>query len=175
MKKSLLGVLVIGLIAQGAIASTGFAQDAKGLKIGYVDLNRALNEVEEGKQAKANLEADGKAKQQKLEIKQKELKAQKEAYDKQRPILSDEARREKEGNLQKSFVELQKLSQDFEKEFASKEGELTKPIAEKLKIVVADIAKNGGYAVVLPKDIVLYGAGGTDLTDEVVKRYNAKK
>lgn len=169
-KKIVYAALVAMLIACGV----GQAEEAKAnVKVGYVDLNRALNEVAEGKKAKASLEADGKAKQQKLEIKQKELRSLKEELDKQRLILSEEARRDKEGKLQQGLVELQRMSAEFERDFSSKETELTKPIGDKLKQVIAELGKTGGYNVILPKEMILYSPEGTDLTDEVIKRYNS--
>ena len=170
MKSMVVASMLVTLFAAGRVgADEGAAQ-----KIGYVDMNRALNEVEEGKKAKADLEADGKAKKQKLEIKQGELKTLKAELDKQRLILSADALNKKEAELQGKFMELQKMNADFEQEFSQKEAELTKPIADKLKKIVADLGASGGYAAVLPKEVMLYGLAGNELTDEVIRRYNKK-
>ena len=102
-------VAVIGLvtIAEAKKKSTSSASIGSS-KIGYVDLNRALNEVNEGKRAKAKLEADGKAKKQKLEILQNDLKKLKDELEKKRLILSAQALKDKEMVFQQKFVELQK-------------------------------------------------------------------
>lgn len=144
-------------------------------KFGYVDLNRALNTVNEGRRAKSQLEADGKAKKQKLEILQNELKKMKEDLDKQRLILSAEAMREKEMKFQQKFLELQKKSVDFEKDFAEKEVSFIKPISEKLKRVITSMGKKEGYTMIIPKEMALYSPPGTDLTDKIIAAYNKAK
>ena len=149
--------------------------NAESSVIGYVDLNRALNEVNEGKKAKAKLEKDGKAKKQKLEIKQKELRSATEAFEKQRLILSADVLRKKEMELQKQYLEMQKMTVAFEREFAQKEAEFTQPIAEKLKRIIAEIGNKEGFAAILPKEMMLYAPDGTDLTEKVISKYNKAK
>lgn len=170
MKNMVLVGVVISLFACGRVG----AAEAGMPKIGYVDMNRALNEVEEGRKAKADLEADGKAKKQKLEIKQNELKTLKADIDKQRLILSAEALGKKEMEFQQKFMELQKMGADFEQAFAEKEAALTKPIGDKLKKIIAELGSSDSYAAILPKEVMLYGLAGNDLTDEVIRRYNKK-
>ena len=98
----------------GALAKDASAETGSTVKIGYVDMMRALNEVNEGKTAKAKLEADGKAKKKKLEIMQAELKKMKEDLDKQSLILSKEALAEKQAKFQQKFVDLQRTTMEFE-------------------------------------------------------------
>jgi len=144
-------------------------------KMGYVDLNRALNDVNEGKTAKTKLEADGRAKKQKLEILQNDHKKMKEDLDKQRLILSAEALREKEMKFQQKFVELQKTTVDFEKDFAEKEASYIRPISEKLQRVIGNIGRKEGYSMIVPKEMALYSPPGTDLTDRVIAAFNKTK
>lgn len=182
MKKSIC-VGVVAVILAAAVSSVSFAGKTEtgadavsgGSKVGFVDLNRALNEVNEGKKAKAQLEADGKAKKAKLEIMQNELKKMKEDLDKQRPVLSADVLKQKEGTLQQKFMELQKMSMDFEKEFADKENNYIKPISDKLQKIVQDIGAKEGYMMIVPREMALYSLPGTDLTEKVVSAYNSSK
>ncbi len=159
---------VVSGLARPASAETGSS-----VKIGYVDMQRALNDVNEGKAAKAKLEADGNAKKKKLEIMQNELKAMKEDLDKQRLILSKEALAEKEAKFQQKFIELQKTSMDFEKEFAEKEMSFIKPIGEKLQSVIQKMGSDEGYTMIVP--VAVYAGPGIDLTDKVIATYNKSK
>lgn len=151
------------------------ASATEGGRFGYVDLNRCLNEVNEGKTAKAQLEADGKAKKQKLEIMQSELKKMKEDLDKQKLILSKDAMQEKEQQFQQKFFELQKTSAEFEKEFADKETNFIKPISDKLQKVVQQFGQTNGYIMIVPREMALYSLPGTDLTDKIIAMYNGSK
>ncbi|HYQ80762.1 MAG TPA: OmpH family outer membrane protein, partial [Anaeromyxobacteraceae bacterium] len=64
------------------------ATRAADLKIGYVDLRRAVGEVEDGKAAKAQLKKDFDQKQKSLDDMQNELKKMKEELDKQAVVMS---------------------------------------------------------------------------------------
>jgi len=155
------------------LAGSASAETGSSVKIGYVDMQRALHEVKEGKAAKAKLEADGNAKKKKLEIMQNELKSMKEDLDKQRLILSREALAEKEAKFQQKFVELQRTSLEFEKEFAEKEMSFIQPISQKLQRVIQKIGSEGGYTMIVP--VAVYSGPGVDLTDKVIASYDKTK
>ncbi len=171
MKRFALAVAVVVAVAGGAKVASAADQPASG-KFGYVDLNRALNEVTEGKSAKAKLEADGKAKKQKLEIMQADLKKMKEDLDKQRLILSADAMKQKEGEFQQKFLELQKTSMDFEKSFSEAESTAIKPIGDRIQKVIQQIGAAEGFTLIVPREMALYSPTGTDLTDRVIATYN---
>ncbi len=174
----MMAVLAFGVVAVKAVqaAEKGEAAAASGgAKLGYVDMNRALNEVAEGKAAKAKLEADGKAKKAKLEIMQNELKAMKEDLDKQKMILSKEALAQKEQAFQQKFFELQKTSAEFEKQFAEAEATAIRPIGEKLQRVIQQVGSSQGFALIVPREMALYSLPGTDLTEKVIAAYNTSK
>ena len=122
------GVFALAIVL-GAVTKGAFAATTGSAKIGYVDMNRALNEVNEGKTAKAKLEAEGKAMKKKLEMMQGELKKMKGDLDKQRMILSKEALAEKEAKFQQKFIELQRKTMEFEQGFAKKEQDFIAPIS----------------------------------------------
>src|SRR5262245_28424487 len=78
---------------------------AADLKLGYVDLQRALNEVDEGKTAKASLKREFDQKQKLLDEKQEELKRMKADLDKQSVVMAEDAKKEKQGELDRKFIE----------------------------------------------------------------------
>jgi outer membrane protein len=62
-------------------------------------------------------------------------------------------------------------------EIQKKENDLTMPIIKKLREVIEDIAKDGGYTMIFEKSqqSVLWAQKDADLTDAVVKAYEKKK
>src|SRR5688572_31564274 len=77
-----------------AVASTlGYAPRSAAAegKMAFVDLQRALEETEDGKKAKAKLKSDFDRKQKELDEKQEELKKMKEALDKKASLMKPEA------------------------------------------------------------------------------------
>lgn len=145
-------------------------------KFGYVDLQRALNEVEEGKNAKAKLKKEFDGKQATLDQKQDELKKLKAEFDKQSLVLAEDKKRAKQEELQQKFFELQGLYAKLQKELTAQEAELTQDIFKKMGVIIAEIAEREGFTVVLEKNDggVLYAPPANDLTNELIRRYNDK-
>jgi outer membrane protein len=161
----------VGLLSL-LVASPVFAED---LKIGYVNLQKALNQVDEGKQAKQKLKKQFKSKQQKLNQKQKEVKKLREELKSQSMALSKEARRKKKRKLRRKMQELQRLYMGAQRELTKKEASATKEIFDKMRDIVEKIAEEKNYDMVLEKNkgSVLFAKDAMDLTDELVKRYNS--
>ncbi len=76
--------------------SAAFAED---IKVGYVDMQRALNETEDGRKAKEKLKKDFDQKQKELDEQQARLKKEIEDLDKKRTLLPADKVREKEAEL----------------------------------------------------------------------------
>src|ERR1700704_5413020 len=88
-----------------AVLAAARSAYAQAMKIGYVDVQRAVQEVEEGKAARSRLQAELQQKRADLDKKRADLEKMKTDYDKQAPVLSDEAKRQRQEQLQKAFVE----------------------------------------------------------------------
>lgn len=153
----------------------GFAQEAT--KMAYVDLQKALNEVADGKSAKEKLKKEFDAKQKQLDKKQEDVKKLKEDLEAQAMMLSEDARRERAMDLQKKMYELQQLYIQLQGDLSKKEAEATKKIFEKMGKIIEDLGKEKGYDMILERSesSILYAKPGLDLTDELVRRYNSKK
>src|SRR5512138_1446803 len=76
-------------------------------KFGVVDLQRAMNEVDEGKAAKALLKRDFDEKQKQLDAKKAEFDKLQADLEKQQVVMSDAAKKERAGELDRRARELQ--------------------------------------------------------------------
>ncbi|MFH1830782.1 MAG: OmpH family outer membrane protein [Pseudomonadota bacterium] len=144
-------------------------------KIGYVDFNRALNEVYDGENAKKRLRNEFKEKQQKLDRLQDELTSMKEAIDRDRLLLSSDVIKSKEKAYRQKLTDVQRRFAEFQLEMSEREAHLTEEILDRLKKIVKFIGDDEGYALILEKsqEIILYAPGAYDLTDRVIKQYNS--
>ncbi len=151
--------------------STSFAAN---LKIGYVDLQKALNESEGGKHAKKSLEELIKSKQKVIDEKGAEIEKLKEEINKQAAVLSKEALQKKQDELDKKIREYKRFIQDSQDEVKKKENELTAEILKDLRRIINEIAKEEGYTIIFEKaeGLILYADKAIDLTDKVIQRYN---
>lgn len=157
-------------------ASSAFAAEtpAEGMKIATVDMNRALQTVDAGKKAKAQLEKEINNKKKELQNEETALKKLKEELEKQSLAMSDEARAKKGGEFQQRYLKFQEATMKTQQELMAKEQELTKPIVQKMRTIIAELSKAKGYNVVLEKNenTVLFSEEKDDLTTEVISKYN---
>lgn len=154
-------------------ASAAFAQT----KIAYVDLQRALLEVEDGKNAKAKLKKEFDAKQKELDKKQQQVVEMKETLESSAQMMTEQARQQKAMELQKKMYELQQLYMKLQGELSQKEAKATQKIFERMGSIIEKIGKEKSYDLILEKteSSVLYAPKAMDITNEVIKRYNAGK
>ena len=166
-RNKLFAAIILGSFAMPALALAD-------TKVAYVDLQRALEETEDGKKAKAKLKSDFDRKQKELDDKQEELKRLKEAFDKKAQLMKPEALQKEQKDLQDRFVELQSIYNRLQKDLAGKEQEATRGIFGKLQVVVGKIAERDHFSVVLEKNAsVVYGQPSLEITNEVIRMYNA--
>ena len=148
------------------------------VKLAYVDMQRALGEIEEGKIAKSKLQNQFQAKQKDLDAKQEDLKresANLEAMARE-GVLKDEKLRDKRADLERKIMEVTKYWQDSQKALADEERKLTQEIFTKMAIIIRGIAEAEGFTFVFDKaeSGLVYAPDSLDLTNELVQKYNAK-
>lgn len=164
MAALLLGVMIT--------SNQGWASE--GIRIGVVDMQRAIQAVESGKKAKSQLEKEFNAKKTELQKEEAAIKKMGEEFRKQSLVLNDEARAKKQSELQERIMKFQEMTARSQQEISQKEQELTLPIIEKLRSIIGDTAKTKGYSVILEKNenTVLFSLDKDDLTDEIIKTFN---
>ncbi|MGZ3525755.1 MAG: OmpH family outer membrane protein [Thermodesulfobacteriota bacterium] len=167
-----LGV-VVGMVLLGWFGSV-LAAD---LKVAYVDIQKAVNDSNAGKEAKKAITKDVEKFQHLVADKQKELQALKESLDKQVLMLTPDARANKEKEYQNKLREFQRWGEDTQNEVNQKRMEMERNISAALIKVIQKIGADEGYTVILEKNesIVLYVAKSIDITDRVIKAYDAQK
>jgi outer membrane protein len=147
------------------------------LKIGCIDFQKVLNESDAGKKAKADLELLVKSKQSTIDEKGKTIEKMKGDLEKQTSVLSADAKKSKEEELEKMLREYQRLVQDSQTEVKKKELELTDAIIKDMRQIVEKIGEEQGYTLIIERagGMVLYSKKDIDLTDAVIKKYNQSK
>jgi outer membrane protein len=146
------------------------------IKLGYVDLQRALLEVEEGRSAKARLQKILEDKQKDLDKEQEALRKEKELLDKQASAMSEETRVAKQTELQKKLFDLAQRWEKGKAEMAQKERTELQSIFQKMDPIIAEIAQREGFTMVFEKTDsgLVYAPASLDVTNELVRRYNDK-
>ncbi|MEL6178747.1 MAG: OmpH family outer membrane protein, partial [Myxococcota bacterium] len=153
------------------------AQDKQVTKLAFVDLQRALNEVEDGKKAKRKLKTMFNKRQKELDAEQEKLKKFKDELEQKIKdgLLNEEKQREEMMKYQRQFYDLQMLYAKLQKELTEAEAKETKKIFAKMRNILKDIGLAEGYTMVLEKteSSILWAPKSLDVTDVLIQRYNA--
>jgi outer membrane protein len=162
-------ILTAALLTTAALAPAARAQ---GMKIGYVDVQRAIQEVEEGRNARTRLKNEYDTRKAQIDKKSADLERMQQEYEKQAPVLSDDAKRKKQEEFQKALVDARKSAGELQEEMNRQEQQAMGTILQRLQQVVADIAERESFTFVMDKGTLLYAPQAADMTNEVVRRYN---
>jgi len=159
--------LAAALLAAPAAAET---------KIGYVDFQRALNEVEEGKGARASLKRDFDEKQKILDKEKADLERMQGDFEKQAAVMNDDAKRDRIVEIEKRGREAAMKLQQFQKELSEREREVTRGIFDKMVAITREISDAEGFTLVFEKNDsgLVVAPSSLDLTNELVRKYNAR-
>jgi outer membrane protein len=171
MKRTLVALAV----AAFAVVAPRAARAAE-LKIGFVNLQQAVSEVDEGKAAREALKKEFEQKQKMLDDKQNELKRMKDDLDKQMIVMSEETKREKAMEFERKVNEMQQVYVQMQKDLSDREREMMKGIFDKMEAIIKDIAAAEGYAYVFEQQNagLMVAPAAADMTNELVRKYNAK-
>jgi outer membrane protein len=196
MQRTLVKVLVYaGLLwlAHSAIDDTAWAGQASpsALKVGIVDLDRALKESAAGKQALASLKQfrdkvvkeinDKKRQKDAKETTLRDLQAE---LTSQSMVLSDAAKRDKEETYRRQVRELRKFIDDSnrfieesERDIREREAELTSRLLRDLLEVVRAVGREESFTIIFERNdrVLLYVADAVDLTEKILKRFDTPR
>lgn len=167
MKRTLTVLLLLAGIGVSRVAQ---AKDM----LAYVNLQRAILEVDEGKRAKEGLKKTFEKKQADLQKKEKELKSLKDALEKD-ATKDDPMTRQKRIEFQNKLLDLQQVFVKEQQELQQLEQKELSAITVKMRKIIEEIGKAGDYMLILEiqDSRLLYAKAHLDLTNEVIRKYNS--
>jgi outer membrane protein len=163
--------LLIALISGRSVAH------AAEIKIGYVDMQRAVKEVEEGKKAFKKLKKKYNRYQKEIKAKEEEVKKFQEEIKKQSVVLTEEGKKQKAVEMQRKLLEFQNAYLEKQRDLQQREGKLMGPIINKLVRLVQEMGATGEYTIILEKtdSRLLWAQQSLDITNELIRRFNSAK
>ena len=162
---------LIGLVIAAALIRPALAEE---VKLGFVDLRRALYETEDGRKARNSLKKVFDQKQKELDEQQEDVKKAIEDLNKKRTLLPADTVRQKEAELQERVAKVQQTYLRHQQDLADKEQEATQPIVDRLQRIIGKIAGIENFTMIFDKNQgVVFAKPHLDLTNEVIRRYNS--
>jgi outer membrane protein len=161
-------------MAAGVVMCLGFGSlQAQNHKIAYIEFQEIMQQMPEFKKANSEMETYGKSLQEELKTMNSEWEKKRADYQKNEKNMAEAIKELK----QKEIYDLQNRIQAFQEtaqdDVRKKETDLLKPIIEKAKKAISEVAKENGYAYVLdssPGSPILYKPEGDNLIGLVRKK-----
>jgi outer membrane protein len=168
--KNRLAILGI-FLAFLALPMAAYAQG----KVGIISINGAIASTGEGKKAMADLQKKYEPKRQELERLQKEIQNIQDQLNKPTPALSDDDQSKLTRDLEDKQKNLKRWTDDAQSDFAADRDDALRRVGQKMVRIIEDYAQQNGFALVIDgaQIPIYYAAKGLDLTEEMVKRYDA--
>jgi outer membrane protein len=166
---------VTGVAALAVVSLMASQARAQSQKIGFVDLQRALLETEEGRRIKSQLEKEMQTKQKEVNERRDKFQAKVEDLKKKRSLLPEDTRLKIETELQEEGMKLQETFMRLQQDLQQKEGEATKKIFERMQVIIMEIAKTEDMTFVFDRAQagMIFAEPAFDLTNQLIRRYNA--
>lgn len=173
MKKHLITLLFLL-----AISLSGQAQSARGIRVGYIDMNYILQNVSDYAEAINQLEQKAQKWKQEADTKKNEIARLKDVLKTERPLLTKELIEEREEEI--TFLETELADYQQKKfgptgELVSQKAVLVQPIQDQVFNAVQDIAEARKYDFIFDKSsdlTMLFAAKRFDISDQVIRVLN---
>ena len=170
MKKSLIAIMVC-LLAFG-----GSAMAQKNIKIGHINSNDLMQIMPGRDSAQTVLQGEVAELEETLKTMQAEAEKRYNDYVANQAGWTELIRQTKQREIQDMASRIEEFQQNAQKQLQEREATLLKPIIDRAKKAIADVAKENGFTYILDAGTaaILYDEGGEDIMPLVKKKLGLK-
>jgi outer membrane protein len=166
----------LGMAASGLLfAGQGTGTPAAPSKVAVINIQQAIVSSSEGKKAFQDLQNKYTPRQDEINRRQAEVEQLQAQLQKQMTTLSEDEQRRMSRELQDKQKILQRMTQDAQSDFQNDRDDIMRQIGQKMVKVIDQFAQQNGYSLVIDgSQVPVYYAGkGVDITQQIVKLYDA--
>lgn len=148
-----------------------------GVKYGFVQIQAIAANSAEGKAATAKIDALQKQKVSELQEKQKALQAAQQKLDQGGSVLNDAARAQLSADIDRQQREIQRFTEDADRDVQSLQQQLQEDFGRKLTPVLAKVAQEKQLHMIFSVSDagIVWGDPALDLTEEIIKELDGAK
>lgn len=174
MRRSITNGIVLTLML-AALVSMGYAQ--ADIKVGVVNSQEVLEKSAEGKRVMAQLEERNTKSQNELARMDEEIRKLQTRLNTQRLTLTQEALAQLSSDIERKQTERKRYGEDQYREMQELTGRLFQRVQDELLPIIEQLGKEKNLEIIfdLFKSGAIYFSPTIDLTQEVIKRYDASK
>lgn len=146
------------------------------VKIGIVDLDQAVSSTQKGKDARDELERKKREAESVLQPMIEEFQSKAKEFESQQFVLSDDARRTRELDLQERRMRIESKQKALQGQLEIDRERLVGPLRSRLLEIVNEIGKEEGFSLILMRNApgLMYTREALDATDLVIAKFNEK-
>lgn len=165
MKKSLIALMVAFM----AIVPAAMAQ--KTLKLGHINSNDLMQIMPGRDSAQAKLQKEVEDLQATMKTMQSEMESRYNDYMAKESQMSDLIKQTKQRELQDMSARLEEFQKNAQQQLQEREQELLKPIIDRARKAIEDVAKEHGYTYIFDSGVgtLLYQDSSSDDIMPLVK------
>jgi outer membrane protein len=167
--------IVFGIIMGLLLAAVPVMAATVPVKLGVIDTQKILRESKAAKAAQSVFMKELEAKRAVYQAKEKEIRLLEEELKSADQKMTAETRNKKAEKLAQEVKELKRLGADMEEELKKKEVELTRSLLSEIAQIVRTFSKKEHYTVIFEKSSVIVADDAIDITDRIIKLYDAGK
>ncbi len=169
------GNIILFIFVLVAFVSQGTAQQL--FKVAVVNSQKTLQASKEGQKAIALLQEKEQKINSELANLDKKIQDLDTKLKTQRLVMTFEAQEQLSFDLDNLRTERKRFAEDSLKEWQRLQFRLFDKIRKEVNPIIENVAKEKGFSLVLDlaSDSVVYFSLSVDVTDEVIKRYDASK
>ena len=153
----------------------GFSTTTNAQKIGYISADEIIQLMPEAATVQKELDQYQQSLYQNAQDKQNALNDAIAKFVKDSSTLSPSMKEVRRNDLQKQSQDLAGENQRIQDEFAQKRQELSAPIQKKLQDAIEAVAKENGYAYIMPKEALIIMPPANDIGPLVIKKLGLKQ
>jgi len=164
--KNIFKIAVVG----AALVVSSFTASAQ--KVAHINLDSLITLMPESKVAQQAVQDYAKQLEQQIVAMQTELQTKYEAFQKDAPNMAPIVKESKEKELNDLNQRITDFQQQAQADYQKKSADLSKPVYEKAKKAIDQVAKETGYKYVLDTStgLVLYSEPTEDIINAVMKK-----
>lgn len=155
-------------VLAGALMVFAASASAVELKVGYVQVDKILQEAPQTAESGKKLEKEFSPRSQELERMQKQIKDMETSLDKDGLTMSETDRRNKERDVGNLKLEFQRKQRELREDVNLRKNEELTSLQDRINKAVTSVAETEGYDLVVYSGVA-YASKKVDITDKVLK------
>jgi outer membrane protein len=143
------------------------------LKVGYVQVDKILQEAPQTAESGKKLEREFSPRSQELDRTQKQIRDIEVSLDKEGVTLSESERRNKERDVSNLKIEFQRKQRELREDINLRKNEELSVLQDRINKAVQTVSETDGYDLVVYGGVA-YASKKIDITDKVLKLLGKK-